>query len=52
MIHKVNTLTEKRIDVLTGINGVNNKISEIVIAFAQTKPQVMRSPEEIIIKAD
>jgi len=40
------------IDVLTGINGVNNKISEIVIAFAQTKPQVMRSPEEIIIKAD
>jgi hypothetical protein len=40
------------IDVLTGINGVNNKISEIVIAFAQAKPQVMRSSEEIIIKAD
>jgi len=40
------------IDVLTGINGVNNKITEIVIAFSKSKPQVMKTSEDIIIKAD
>lgn len=40
------------IDVLTGINGVNNKITEIVIAFYKSKPQVMKIAQEIITKAD
>lgn len=39
------------IDVLTGINSVNHKIAEIVVAFSKAKTQVMKSSEEII-KAD
>ena len=40
------------VDVLNGINGVNNKITEIVIAFSKSKPQVMKTSEDIVIKAD
>ena len=40
------------IDVLTGINSVNHKITEIVVAFSKAKPQVMKTSEDIIIKAD
>ncbi len=40
------------IDVLTGINSVNHKITEIVVAFSKAKPQVMKTSEELIIKAD
>ena len=40
------------IDVLTGINSVNHKITEIVVAFSKAKPQAMKTSEDIIIKAD
>ena len=40
------------VDVLTGINSVSHKITEIVIAFSKAKPQVMQSSEEIITKAE
>ena len=40
------------IDVLTGINSVNHKITEIVVAFSKAKPQAMKTLGEVIIKAD
>ena len=40
------------IDVLTGINSVNNKITEIVVAFSKAKPPAMKTLGEAIIKAD
>ena len=40
------------IDVLTGINSVNHKITEIVVAFSKAKPQAMNASGEVIIKAD
>ena len=40
------------IDVLTGINSVNHKITEIVVAFSKAKPPAMKTLGEVIIKAD
>ena len=40
------------IDVLTGINSVNHKITEIVVAFSKAKPPAMNTLGEVIIKAD
>ena len=40
------------IDVLTGINSVNHKITEIVVAFSKAKPPAMKTLGEVKIKAD
>ena len=40
------------IDVLTGINSVNHKITEIVVAFSKAKPPAMNTLGEVTIKAD